>query len=155
MAKRKTKTKKPFLRGVHLQAAIFLIVYTIISKYVFIRSITSGNNWVAFLVPYTFGVLAGCMFLYLFNHEDFFHFMKDIEAKEKKKEQSLLKKYIHFGKVAAILIIAIIFGPILSALSIRLLLNKVWYKYLLLAAGNIGSTIWGVSLWLGLWKSFV
>ncbi len=139
----------------HLQAIFFLVIYTALSKIIFVKSVTSGNLTVAFVVPYLYGVIMGCVFLYLFNHEDFFHFMRDVEHREEKKEKSLLKKYLHYGKILAVLIIAAVFGPVLSALTIRLLLNKVWYKYLLLAAGNVTSTLLGVSLWLGLWKLFV
>ena len=153
--RRKAKIKKGVFRKIHLQAFLFLIVYSVISKTIFIRSLASASLWVSFLVPYFFGVVAGIIFLYLFSHEDFFHFMKDVEHDEKKKEHQLLKKYKHYGKVASTLIIAAIGGPVLAALTIRFLLNKFWYKYLLIAVGNVASTAITVSLGKGLFTILV
>lgn len=155
MTKRNKKIKKSFFRKVHAQALIFFVLYTIISKAIFIKSVTLTNIHAAFFIPYFYGVLCGIVFLYLFNHEDFFHFMKDIEKKEKKEEESLLKRFLHYGKVASVLIIATVGGPVLSALTIRLLLNKFWYKYLLIALGNITSTILAVSLARGALSLFI
>jgi hypothetical protein len=142
----KKSPKKGFFRPIHLQAVVFLVVYTILSKTIFIKSIASENLAVNFFSPYIFGVAAGIIFLYLLNHADFFHFIKEVEKAERKKENNYLKKYLHFGKVLSTLIIATIGGPVFAALTVRLLLNKVWYKYLLIAAGNLTSTILGVSL---------
>lgn len=152
MPKRKHKkvSKKKFFRTVHLQAAVFLIVYTIVSKVIFIKSIISPSLAVNFFVPYFFGIFAGMILLYLFSHEDFFHFIKEIERQEEKKENRYLGKYMHYGRILATLIVATVGGPVFAALTIRLLLNKVWYKYLLLAFGNITSTLLAVSLARGL-----
>ena len=138
--------KKGLIRGVHLQAILFLVAYNILSKYIFIKSVTHADILVNFFVPYIFGVVAGIVFLYLLHHEDFFHFMKEVEKEEKKKEESYLKRYLHYGKVACVLIVALIGGPVFAALTIRFLLNKFKYKYLLIAVGNIGSTLLMVSI---------
>lgn len=138
--------KSKIIRKVHIHAIIVLIGYTMISKTVFVKSIISTNVLVAYLIPYIFGVIAGWLFLYLFSHEDFFHFMKEVENEEKSKETKYLKRYLHYGKVLATLIIAALGGPIFAALTIRLLLSKYRYKYLLLAIGNITSTLFTVSL---------
>ena len=42
-------------------------------------------------MPYFFGVAAGIIFLYHFSHEDFFHFIKEVEREEKKKEDATKK----------------------------------------------------------------
>lgn len=152
MPKRKFKVKKSFFRTIHLQALIFFVLYTVVSKYIFIRAVASPNMQVSFFVPYFFGVISGILFLYLFNYEDFFHFMKDVERQEKIKETKMLKKYKHFGKLASFFIIAAIGGPILAALTIRFLINKVWYRYALIAAGNIASTVIAVAVAKGFLK---
>lgn len=138
--------KRGLIRGVHIQAILFLVVYNILSKYIFIKSVIHADILVNFIAPYVFGVVAGIVFLYLLDHEDFFHFMKEVEKEEKKKENLYLKKYLHYGKVACVLIIALIGGPVFSALTIRFLLNKFKYGYLLIALGNIGSTLLTVSI---------
>lgn len=154
MSKHKS-SKKSFFRPVHLQAFLFFIAYTIVSKAVFLKSVTSGNMQIVFFVPYIFGVAAGIFFLYLFNHEDFFHFIKEIELEEGKKEKGYLKKYKHYGKILSTLIISAIGGPIFAALTIRFLLNKYWYKYIVLAVGNIASTAFAIFIAQGIIKIFV
>lgn len=137
---------KGFFRRVHLQAFIFLLLYSVLSKTIFFKALASRNTLIEFLIPYIFGVIAGFVFLYLFNHEDFFHFIREVEHEEKQKENLYLKKYLHFGKIVCTLIIALLGGPLFSALTVRFLLNNVWYRYWLIALGNVGSTILSVSL---------
>lgn len=143
------KFRKRFIRSVHLQAAALLIIYTFLSKFIFYKSVVSSNLIIVFLGPYVFGVAAGIIFLYLFNHEDFFHFVREVEKQERSREKKYLKKYLHYGRIVAVLIIATIGGPVFSALTIRFLLNNVWYRYLLIMAGNIASTILAVLLGKG------
>lgn len=142
----KVKSKKWFIRKVHLQAIAFLIFYNVISKTVFFKSVVHDNLVVNFLAPYVFGVVAGIIFLYLLNHEDFFHFMKEVESRERSKENFYIKKYKHYGRILSTLIIATIGGPIFAALTIRFLLNTSPYRYIVLAVGNIASTLLTVSL---------
>ena len=146
--------KRSFFRPVHLQAIIFLIIYTFISKTILVGSVVSYDPISSFLTVYLFGLGAGVLLLFLFNHEDFFHFIKDVENIEMKKERKLLHKYLHFGKIIAVFFIATVGGPIFSALTIRLLLNNTWYKYILLSLGNIPSTILIMSIGMGINKSF-
>lgn len=141
--------KKPLLRSVHLQAIVLMLFYTLLSKFIFVKSITSDSYYINFFGPYIYGVVAGAIFLYLFSHEDFFHFIKDIEKQQKTKESKYLKKYIHYGKVICSLIVATVGGPVFSALTVRLLLNRVWFKYILIAIGNIPSTVLAVAMGKG------
>lgn len=155
MPKLRIKSKrKSFFRPIHLQAILFLIVYNILSKTLFVKFVLSNNYFINFLGPYIFGVLAGSVFLYLLKHEDFFHFMKEVEEVEKHKEKKLIKKFLHHGKILAILIITTIGGPIFGALTIRLLLPRYKYSIALLSVGNIFSTILGVSLAKGIVLGF-
>ena len=80
--------------------------------------------------------------------------MKEVEEVEKRKEKKLIKKFLHHGKILAILIITTIGGPIFGALTIRLLLPKYKYSFALLATGNILSTILGVGLAKGIILGF-
>lgn len=141
---KKTVKQKGLIRKIHFQAIAFLVIYTLLSKSIFIKSITSPSLAVAFSVPYIFGIVAGILFLYLFNHEDFFHFMREVERVEKKKEEGYLKRYIHFGRIFSTLIIGGIGGPVFAALTVRFLLNNFPHRYLLLAVANIGSTLLAV-----------
>lgn len=141
---------KHLLKPIHLQAIVFLVLYNLISKTVFFKSLSSNNLLINFFGPYVFGVVAGIVFLYLLSHEDFFHFMKDVEKIEKKKEKSLLKKYIHHGKILATLIITTLGGPIFGAITIRLILPKYKHNLILLAIGSIFSTLLTVGIAKGL-----
>ena len=129
-----------------------MAIYTALSKSIFLKSLGSESITTHFFGPYIFGVIAGIFFLYLFNHEDFFHFIKEVEEIEKKKENKFLKKYLHLGRILATLIIASLGGPVFAALTARFLINKFWFKYLILALGNIPSTILSVTLAKGAWN---
>lgn len=155
MPKSKSKIKKKsFFRPVHLQAILFLIVYNILSKTFLIKFILYKNFYLNFIGPYVFGVIAGSVFLYLLKHEDFFHFMKEVEKEERGKEKKFIKKFLHHGKILATVIIATIGGPIFAALTIRLLLPRYRYPFLLLAVGNIFSTLLSVTLAKGVVLGF-
>ena len=151
--KRKSKTKS-FFRPVHLQAIIFLIIYNIVSKTIFLKSILQSSYFITFSGPFIFACIAGALFLYLLRHEDFFHFIKEVEREEDKKEKGYLKRFMHHGKILATLIIATIGGPIFSAITIRLLLPKYKYPYLLLFIGNIFSTLFSVGIAKGIILGF-
>ena len=150
--KSKASKLKNLLRPVHLQALLFLLLYNLISKTIFIKAIIADSIFINFLVPYVFGIVSGVLFLYLLRHQDFFHFMKEVENQEKAKEKVLLSKYLHHGKILATIIIASVGGPIFAALTIRLILPpKYKYGALLIALGNIISTLMSV----GVAKGFV
>jgi len=146
MPKRKSKKKRGFFRPVHLHAFLITISYLIISKLVFVRFVADGNICISFLGPFLFGSVVSVIFLYLFNHEDFFHFIKEIEKEEEKKEKNYLKKYARFGKIIACLVVGAIGGPIFSALTIRFLLGRIWYRYLVLVFSGVLSTIASVGI---------
>lgn len=156
MPKLRIKSKnKSFFRPVHLQAIIFLVVYNIISKTVFLKSLLHSEYFINFIGPFLFSCMAGSIFLYLFRHEDFFRFIKEVERQESKKEKGYLKRFAHHGKILTTLIIATIGGPIFSALTIRLLLPKYEHPYVLLFVGNIFSTLFSTGLAKGLMMGVV
>jgi uncharacterized membrane protein len=106
----------------------------------------------SFLGPFIFGAVMSFMFLYLFSHEDFFHFIKDVEKKEEKKEEQYLKKFKHFGKIVAVFVIALIGGTIFAALTVRLLLAHYKYRYLILLLSMVLSTVFSVGIVKGVFS---
>lgn len=130
MAKR--KTKKRFLRPIHIIAILVIVGYSVVAKVLYFRALTRSDIVTTFVVPLIYGIGASMIFLYLFSHDDFFHFVKEIEKREDKKERAYIKKFLHFGKIAASIIIGIVGGPIFLALTIRLLLNRFTHKYFLI-----------------------
>lgn len=150
MPKRRIKIKKGFIRPIHIQTLFVIVAYLVISKFVFFKFVTGPNMVESFLGPFIFGVLTSFIFLYLFSHEDFFHFIKEVEKKEERKEEEYLRKYKHLGKIAAVLAIGAIGGVIFAALTVRLLLINYKYRYLILLISMFFSTIFTVGVAKGL-----
>lgn len=142
----KRKRKKKFVKPIYIQIALCLLTYVVTSKFVFFRSIIDKNIYISFVGPFLFGVISSSIFLYLFGHEDLFRFMKEVEKKEEKQEKKLLKKYKHLGKVLAIIIISIVGGTILAALTTRILMANYKYKYGVLVVAMFLSTIVSVGI---------
>jgi len=138
----KSKFRKSLFKPVHLQTLLFTVAYLVFSKYIFIKSVTNENILISFFGPFTFGIVTTLVFLYFFNHEDFFHFLKGL----KNKENKYLKKYYHHGKILACILIGIIGGDFFLALTIRLLINKFAYKYLVMTIAVFISTLVSVGL---------
>ena len=100
-----------------------------------------------FIIAASFSVFFGVLFLYMFSHEDFFKFAKEIERKQKKSEKIWERKFLQYGKITTIFVIAIVGGPILAALAIRFLLSRYKHKYLLIIAAMTFSTalVWFIT----------
>jgi hypothetical protein len=147
----KLKIRNSFFKPVHFQTFLFTVAYLLLSKFIFLKSIASGNLFISFFGPFTFGIVTTLIFLIFFNHEDFFHFIKGIESNEKKTEKKFLKKYYHHSKVLMTIIIGSIGGPFFLALTIRLLINKFAYKYPVMIIAVLISTLVSV----GLAKGFI
>ncbi len=131
----------------HAFAVIVLVGYFSLSKINLAHALLNKNASISFLQIYLFGVFFACLFLYIFSHEKFFPFAKEIEKKEEKKERKYLKKYIHHGKVLATFIIGTLGGPVFSSLTARLLLNQTnLFKYFVVIVANIPSTIFTVGI---------
>ncbi len=150
MPKRRFRNKKGFFRPIHLKAFFIIAGYILASRIVFFKFVTGSNMILSFLGPFVFGVLMSFIFLYLFSHEDFFHFIREVEKKEERKEGEYLRKYKHFGKIAAVIVISLIGGTIFAALTVRLLLAHYKYRYLILLVSTFVSTVFTVSLAKGI-----
>jgi len=136
------KKNKPL----YLEAFIFLLFYFIVSHIVFVRSLLQGNLFIMFLVPTIMGSIAGMIFLFLFNHEDFFKFAKIIEKRQEKREKKWLLKFRHSGKIVTSFALGIIGGPVLTALTVRILLKRYKYRYPLVAIINIPSALFSIAI---------
>lgn len=146
----KRVVKKGFIRSVHLQTIVVLAAYFVISNLVFVGSVAHSNIYISFFVPLIFGLLSSFIFLYLFSHRDFFHFMGKFEREEKGKEKKYLGKLIHYGRVAASILVSAIGGPIFLALTIRFLFLESENRYLMAFISTLFSTIFAVAFAKGL-----
>lgn len=132
---------KPFLRPVHFQAIAFIIIYSVLSIFVVAKALLNPSIYISFLVSFSFGIISVFVFLYLFSHEDFFHFFKNLDKFENKKEKSYLGNFMQYGKFLACILISVIGGQIFLALTIRFLFPKSSPRYLIAFAVTLISTI--------------
>lgn len=150
----KTSPRKGLFRLVHLEALVFLVAYFLISNYVLVRSVANVSIFVSFLIPLSFGVLSSFAFLYLFGHQDFFHFIRKFGNEEKGNEKKYLDKFKHFGRMMACILISAIGGPIFLALTIRFFYSKSEKRYLVAFISIMISTFFIVAAAKGLFKIF-
>lgn len=136
-------------RWIHLQAVLVLILYNIISKANLAHALIRNTFLVSFLQVYGFGILATFAFLYLFSHEDFFTFARELERNEERGEKKYLYKFKHLGKLFATFLIGSIGGPIFLALTLRIFFHKHSVKYLLIFLVIFISTLFGFGLLKG------
>ena len=129
------------LKKIHIKASFILFFYLIVSKTIFIRFALVDNIFVSYGIPMVYGSISGIIFLYLFSHEDFFGFAKEIEQKEIDKERRWLRMFSRFGKIGSVFFVGTVGGPIFSALTTRLLLETARYRYILVVLVNIPSTL--------------
>lgn len=92
------------------------------------------------------GVGSAVFFLYLFTHDKNFRIARLIEKEEEKVEKKWLKRFAHSGKVLTTILIGIISGQVLGALSVRILLPHHEHNYILVALTSLASTIFYVLL---------
>ena len=135
------------IKTVHIQALGLWVIYTIANKVAFFSGIShkilpAESYLINMIVSSAFGLL----FLYLFSHEDFFKFARELENKNRKKTVKLEHYFIHTGKILTALIIGIISGALLSALIVRILLPRFKYRYVLVAVSSALSPIVSVTL---------
>jgi len=103
------------------------------------------DSFFSYVLLSVFSSFFAVIFLFIFSHEDFFRFARVIEKRESKREEKLLKTYVHFGKSITTLIVGIIAGPLFAALTARILIPKSPYKYVIIIIASTASSI----LWLG------
>lgn len=139
------KTKRQ-LKLVHFQAIVVFILYNVVSKANFVHALIKDSFLFAFLKVYSFGVIATFAFLYLFSHEDFFQFAKEVEKKEIIKEKKYLTNLYHYGRVLTVIVIGSIGGPVFLALTLRLLFHRHDIKYPLVFLAIFISTLIGFGL---------
>lgn len=146
----KIKINKKLIRPIHLQAVVVIAVYFVVSNFVFVGSVFHSNIYVSFFVPFIFGLISSFVFLYLFSHKDFFHFIKSFEKEEEKAEKKYLGRFSRYGKFAASILVAAVGGPIFLALTIRFLYPRSQRKYLIAFISNLISTVVTVAFARGL-----
>lgn len=137
----KKQSNHSHFHWIHLIAVFILGGYFLISKANLAHAISNKNYINSFVQLFAFGTFFSYVFLYIFSHEKFFPFAKEIEKKEEEKEKGYLKKYIHHGKKIGTFLIGVVGGPVFLSLTTRILLNKYKHRYLFILFTSFVSTI--------------
>ena len=141
----------PKIHWVHIQALIIWVAYSVGTKILLGSQIAVLPLYQAFAINAISNAFFCTLFLFVFSHEKFFKFAHEIEQKTKKKEQGMINKLHHFGKIAITLIISASGSPLYIAFIIRYLWHDLKHKYLI---ANILTVIGGwflLSLTRGSW----
>ena len=142
------------IKLVHLEAFLVWLVYDVVTKGSFVATVSSvvaGAN--SFILNIGLSVFFGLLFLYFFSHEDFFKFISEIERKNRKAEKQWENRFAHYSKLLVAFVIGVIAGPLIGALSVRFLLTRYKFKYLVvLVSSCISALVWitiarGVIIW--------
>lgn len=118
-------------QSIHLQALIVWLIYSAIGKFMFVRGVVISESKWAIEGVFIYAVIFSLIFLYLFEHQDFFKFASEIESKEQKKEKRLTDWFLHWGKLVTVLGVGTIAGPVAISLGVRLFYRRRWYRFLL------------------------
>ena len=146
----KVRLKKNLIRAVHFETIIVIAAYFILSNIIFVGSVAHPNILVSFFVPLIFGIFSSFIFLYLFGHKDFFHFMGNLEIDEQKKEKKYLDRFNRYGRLIACVLVAAVAGPIFLALTIRFLFPESENRYLTAFIATLVATAFAVAFAKGL-----
>lgn len=144
--------RKWFKVSIKVKALVFLAIYIIFAKILYFYFVANFSLVASYIVIGLFSCLFGVVYLYLFSHEDFFRFAKLIELKERKQEEWWLHFFTHTGKFVTATIIGVLLGPILAALSVRILYPRFAYKYWLVIFICALSDIFWVSFGKGVFE---
>lgn len=132
---------------------IFVVIfYTLISYLVMFSCVAQPNLILSFLISIIFNLVSTTVFLYLFTNKKTSNFAKKIEQSKKKNQQKYLEKFLRFGKFLTCIILSFIGGPILLALTIKLIFNKSSHKYLIAVIACTISTFIFISFSKGLFQ---
>lgn len=153
-SKKVIKKHKLKIHWTHLFAVGLLTAYFVMSKVNLAHAFLKDDLISTFVQLFTFGTIFSFVFLYIFSHEKFFPFAKEIEKREEEKEKSYLKKYIKHGKMIATFIIGVVGGPVFLSLTTRLLLNGFRFRYLFVLVTSFVSTLFTLGAGSGLFYIF-
>ena len=142
------------IKLVHLEAFLVWLVYDIVTKGSFVATASSIVTGVSsFVLNVLLSIFFGLLFLYFFSHEDFFKFVSEIERKNRKAEKQWENRFARYSKLLVAFVVGVIAGPLIGALSVRFLLPRYKFKYLVvLISSCISALVWitiarGVIIW--------
>ncbi len=122
------------MRRSNLKNTFIFVVFIIISYLITFYCLAHPDIIFSSISLTLFNSLSSLIFIYLFNHQNYFPAIKNIELSNQKKQKKYLKKFLKFGKFIATILTGLIGGPILLSLSVKLLFRQHQYRYTIIAS---------------------
>jgi hypothetical protein len=144
------KHNSKFQLSSYVKGIIFLIIYIIFTRALFVSMVLIKSTPIALIVETISPSLFGILFLYIFSHEHLFAFARVIRERKIKTEEKFLDNFLRFGKFAAVFLIGYIAGPLFAALTTYLLLSTYKYKYYLVVLVSGSSSFLAICLARGI-----
>ncbi|OGM30374.1 hypothetical protein A2801_03335 [Candidatus Woesebacteria bacterium RIFCSPHIGHO2_01_FULL_41_10] len=116
-----------------LIAVIVLVGFFILSNIILVFTATTSSLFLAFGIPVFVGATTSMGFFYVFTHEETFPFATVIEKRQKEAEKRWLKVLPHAGKLASVIMLGVVGGPLLAAFSAQFLIPHYERRYEVLA----------------------
>ncbi len=139
-------------RKLNFRNISIIITYIVLSYLIMLFCIAHPDTILSFLIALTFNLISTAIFLYLFINQNSSSFVKKLEQTQKKNQKKYLQKFLRFGKFIASIILSFIGGPLLLALTVKLLFDNSHHKYSIAIIACIISTTIFISFSKGLFQ---
>lgn len=116
------------MRRLNRKDTFIFVAFIVISYLITFYCLAHPNIIFGSISLIFFNSLSSLIFIYLFNHQNSFPAIKNIELSNQKKQKKYLKRFLKFGKIIATILMGLIGGPILLSLSIKLLFHQHQYQ---------------------------
>lgn len=122
------------MRRLNPKNTFIFVVFIIVSYLITFYCLALPNILFAFTALTLFNTSSSLGLIFLFNHQNSFPAIKNIEQSNKKKQAIYLKKFLKFGKFIATILMGLIGGPILLSLTVKVLFRQHQYRTTILAS---------------------
>lgn len=116
------------MRRLNPKDTFIFVTFVVISYLITFYCLAHPNIIFGSISLTLFNSLSSFVFIYLFNHQNSFPVIKNIELSNQKKQKKYLKRFLKFGKFIATILMGLIGGPILLSLSVKLLFHQHQYR---------------------------
>ncbi len=136
------KSKYKYMKKRHFVEVVSIIaIHSLLSWVVWLVSVRSNLIIFTAGLPFVYGIFSAMIFLFIFTHDRVITLARLLEEKEEHVEEKFLKKFKHHSRIFTSLVVGILGGPILGALTTRMLLPRFPYKYEIVIISSIISTL--------------
>ena len=123
-----------------VEVVSIIAIHSVLSWGVLLVSAKSDLVIFSIGLPFVYGIFSGIIFLFIFTHDRILKFARLLEEREEHVEKRFLKSFAHHGRILTSVAIGVFGGPILGALTVRMLLTRYPYKYGVVILSSLIST---------------